>query len=215
VVLGVTDVAEIKSKVSGTTKAYSKQYGKTVEVGICSYSALSGPIGAKETSEDPFDTKQMTLTGWGKIDFNWSNSGTGCRIGFYGCRSGVQDVIKGEALEHGIKTPDIEVAGTSFVEKVSKQANLKDVNVAGQVSYSYPSKYTNVRNNSENGKDNFINSRTTKDGVTTINFQLTYLVGGVRRGRDWLGLSQDVAFTMRVAKNGSTVKREYQQGAVK
>jgi len=65
------------------------------------------------------DEKQLTIEGWSKIEFNWSNDATAI---FWGCRS-----------------------GQSFANRLSSQENMRDVNVIGQMTYSYPSKFANGR----------------------------------------------------------------------
>jgi hypothetical protein len=95
---------------------------------LFTHAGVDGPVGDKKTSKNELDKNQMTLKGWGDIDFNWSKEGVNT-AGFYGCNTG----------------KDPKGAKASFVTEISGQANMKDVFVWGQTSSSYPSTSTNVR----------------------------------------------------------------------
>jgi hypothetical protein len=132
VLIEVTDLGKLEAKVEQAVNDNSKTYGPTVEFGIWSHSALQGPIGGDgeegETSgPDAIAPNQLTLNGWGKIDFNWSKMSK--RAGFYGCRSGVVN-------------PETKM---SFSRQISKVQNFKDVTVFGQSDYSFPSKFSDYR----------------------------------------------------------------------
>jgi hypothetical protein len=86
--------------------------------------------------------------------------------------------------------------------------NFKNVTVSGQTGSSFPSKYTNVRENSENGSGSFVKG--TKNGI--VSFYRTYMVGGVRRSRDLNGSEQNKALPMRQSKNGVGNVGGYQSG---
>jgi hypothetical protein len=115
--------------ISDKINELSPKYGKTREFGIWSHAGYDGPVGSENTSKDPLsDNKhQMSLDGWGKINFNWATEGS-TKAGFYGCNTGAKPK-----------------EGESFTTKISGLNNFKDVNVLGQTSSSYPSMYTNVR----------------------------------------------------------------------
>jgi RHS repeat-associated protein len=211
VVLAVQNVAEIKYKVKEITVEFSPTYGKTAEFGLWSHGAMDGPIGSENTTEDAIAPTQMTIKGWAKIEFNWSQNGENCRAGFYGCRTGVLQT-NSEYLYGADVQSKRPIPGSSFVEKLSNENNFKNVTVVGQTSYSFPSKFTNYRENSENGKDNFINTRSCGLDGTKINFQKTYMISGVRRRDDFLLNDQNLVFPMRYAKNGQTISRNFQAG---
>jgi hypothetical protein len=141
------------------------------------------------------DKKQMTLQGWGKIDFNWANSGEGARANFFGCRTGVNP----------------SGADSSFAAKISGLSNFKNVEVAGQTSSSFPSQFTNYRLNSEKGPDNFVYH----DDLAREWFQITYMVAGKRRSDDWNLNEQNDAYKMQINKNGTTIDHRYQPGKTK
>lgn len=122
---GISDLGKISDIVSNIVSTYSEQYGATAEFGLWSHSGLDGPIGTVPTSNNPLETIQMNMQGWGNIDFNWENNASAY---FYGCRSGVSS--------NGY---------SSFTTDLSALQNFHNVNVYGQSSYSYPSIYTNRR----------------------------------------------------------------------
>ena len=116
----VTDLGELGNQVEDIVDNYSSQYGQTKVFSLWSHSALDGPLGGIATSGNhALDEKQLTIEGWSKIEFNWSNDATAI---FWGCRS-----------------------GQSFANRLSSQENMRDVNVIGQMTYSYPSKFANGR----------------------------------------------------------------------
>ena len=123
--LSFKDVSEIADIVQFIVDNYSEKYGKTAEFGIWSHSAKDGPTGSEYTSEFRADRKQMTLEGWGKINFNWSDNASAY---FYGCNSGA-------------KYSD----APSFVTKISALNNFRNVDVYGQTKSAYPSLYPNTR----------------------------------------------------------------------
>lgn len=185
----------IKESVNKIINTYSAQYGKTAEFGIWSHAGLDGPTGTVSTSSNSLEKKQMTIEGWSQIDFYWENDGEGAKAGFYGCKTGVKS--------------DKEA---SFVTKISGLNNFKNVSVWGQLSSAFPSIYTNYRQNTKEGEDdNFILKE--EEGVVT--FSCIYLVGGNRWLNDLNLNEQDVAFKMRVSKNGKGSEFLFQQGKTK
>ena len=208
VVLRVQDLASIKKQVDNVVKTLSPKYGETAEFGLWSHAALEGPVGTSLTSEDAVGGKQMSLSGWSKINFNWKNGGDGAQAVFYGCRTGVNSYVpdgKGSPLTQKWKEKG------SFAKSISGLSNFSGVNVSGQTSSAFPSMYTNYRKNSENGTDNFINS----DDGNTVNFQRTYMVGGVKRSEDWNSNEQNVANPMQNNVNGQTTGTSYQSGTTR
>jgi hypothetical protein len=216
VVLGVQDMASIQKKVKNIVDTYSPEYGKTQEFSIWSHGGTDGPIGSAPTSSDAVDGKQMSLTGWGKINFNWNNEGIGSSANFYGCNTGA-DGTAFNMVDDGRGGVSLEYYSTpSFANQISSLANFNNVSVAGQTTSSFPSMYTNYRQNSENGPGNFINSITQLEGGgTLVNFQKTYMVGGVRMRYDLLGQNQNVANPMQTNVNGQTTGTSFQQGTTK
>jgi RHS repeat-associated protein len=198
----IKDLAKLKGEVKKTVDTYSPKYGKTKEFSIWSHAGTDGPTGTVATSADALDKKQMTVSGWSKIDFNWIKDGEGANANFFGCRTGVNSTSGGGC------SASKEVPGTSFAARISSQSNFKNVEVAGQTSSSFPSQYTNIRVNSENGADNFINWETDE----RVNFQITYMVAGTRRSDDWDGNEQNNAYQMQINKNGKTIAQRYQEG---
>ena len=117
----ISDLADVESKVNQTINQYSEQYGKTKEFGIWSHAGLDGPCGSSATSgEFSLYGKQMSLEGWGNINFNWSDVGAAAT--FYGCNTGYSNRSK-----------------NSFAQRISQLDNFYNVEVRGQQTYSYPS----------------------------------------------------------------------------
>ena len=132
----IQDLANIGKLVGNIVNTYSEIFGKTVEFSIWSHAGLDGPTGTLPTSENGVDGKQMSIDGWGSINFNWEQK---ANANFYGCKTGV-----GSA-----NTP-------SFTTRVSAKANFHNVTVHGQSSSAYPSVYVNVlKNTSEMMNGNF------------------------------------------------------------
>jgi len=151
----ISDLGNLKEDVEQNIDKLSPVYGKTREFGIWSHSGLDGPIGSMSASKDPlfnagdivngerrdYTSAQLSLNGWGKIDFNWADGET--KAGFYGCNTGNSQY------------------GTSFTTRISSLNNFKDVNVWGQTSSSYPSLYTNVRETNAAMRDGNFNGQVT------------------------------------------------------
>lgn len=133
----VEDLGTIEDKVKNDVKELSPKYGETREFGLWSHAGYDGPVGSKETSKYALsdNKKQMSLEGWGKIDFNWATDGS-TKAGFYGCNTGAKPKN-----------------GESFTTKISALGNFKDAFVWGQTSSSYPSMYTDVRETNSKMRD--------------------------------------------------------------
>ena len=125
----IQDLAGISQLVGNAVDTYSENFGKTAEFSIWSHASFDGPRGTVPTSTNAIDKKQMSIEGWGNIDFNWGNGAT---ANFYGCRTGEEN---GE--------------NASFATRVSSISNFRDVTVYGQTTSAYPSIYTNVRLNTQ------------------------------------------------------------------
>ena len=155
--------------VNNIIDTYSEKYGKTAEFGFWSHSAFDGPAGTKTTSHDLTGNNQMSIEGWGKINFNWEENASAY---FYGCRSGVPSK-----------------SGVSFTTNLSGQENFHNVSIYGQTSYSYPSKYTNIRETATN--------------MLFGHFSYpTYMVGGYKKNGHLAYLSIIPALPMRRSVNG-------------
>ena len=117
----ISDLSEIEEKVNTIVNLYSEKYGGTKEFSLWSHGGVDGPTGSIKTSQNALDENQMTIEGWGRINFNWTDNAS---ANFYGCRTGV--------------TRD---AKSSFSTEISSLDNYKNVIVSGQPSYAYPSIY--------------------------------------------------------------------------
>jgi hypothetical protein len=126
VVLQVADLSQIKNMVAQTVNDLSKQYGQTKEVGLWSHGAAEhGPSGGTTTSNDASgDGRQMSLEGWGDVDFNWKEGGASFTM--YGCNTA-----------NNINKKDEWVG--SYAKKLSELPSFDNVEVAGQSSSTYPS----------------------------------------------------------------------------
>jgi len=211
VVLAVQDMAFIQKQVNNTVKTLSPQYEQTQEFSIWSHAGTDGPTGTTNTSADAVDRKQISTDGWGKIDFNWKNGGTGANSNFFGCNTGADKYEITNYYDNGMGGLSPEYRLTSFANQISSLSNFANVNVAGQTTSSYPSQFTNYRLNSENGPANFINAE--KNGM--IYFQRTYMVGGFKRRQDWNLNEQNVANPMQFNTNGQTTGTGFQSGTTK
>ena len=185
----IKDLSNISSIVRNNVKRYSEKYGKTAEFSIWSHAGLDGPTGTARTSSYPLDSKQMSIEGWSKINFNWDSNASAY---FFGCRTGVGD---GD-------TP-------SFTTKISGKHNFNGVDVYGQTSYAYPSQYVNYRENSDWGDDSFWKKKGDK-----IIFSPTYMVGGVAKHDIFNFDSSTTVYPMRLSKNGKgkVLDNQFQPG---
>lgn len=126
---GIQDISAIESLISGAVKLFGDTFGKTDEISIWSHAGKDGPTGTIATSRNALDDKQMTLEGWGNIDFNWASD---ANANFNGCKTGVADN-----------------SSPSFSTRISSLYNYRNVSVHGQTSSAYPSIYTNYRENNQ------------------------------------------------------------------
>lgn len=165
----ISNLGSLGDIVNNIIDTYSEKYGKTAEFGFWSHSAFDGPAGTKTTSHDLTGNNQMSMEGWGKINFNWEENASAY---FYGCRSGVPSK-----------------SGVSFTTNLSRQENFHNVSIYGQTSYSYPSKYTNIRETATN--------------MLFGHFSYpTYMVGGYKKNGHLAYLSIIPALPMRRSVNG-------------
>ena len=192
----VSDLGELDEKVGDIVSSYSSEYGKTKEFGIWSHAGLDGPIGSKPASKDALynrgddrgngniannNSSQLSIKGWSNIDFNWAPDS---RAYFMGCNTG-NDSKK-----------------DSFTKNISKQSNFNNVEIWGQPTSSYPSKFTNVRET---------NSRMREGDFNKLN---VYMVSGPPLGLTGRWLT-NYANQMNIYKNGKKVKSSFQPGTQK
>jgi RHS repeat-associated protein len=99
--------AKIKSQLTDKVKA---KYGKTIEFSYFGHAGTDGPVGKKVTSgpHNAFDEdgvkdghKQLSLSGWAEIDFNFREDAS--IAAFYGCSS-AQFASKFAALQKASHT---------------------------------------------------------------------------------------------------------------
>ena len=177
----VKDLASIETDAESFISKNSEKYGKTKEFAIWSHAAYDGPVGTVETSKNSlFDITQMSLKGWGSIDFNWAKD---AKAYFYGCQTGVDPSGEQKA----------------FNTEISGLKNFKDVDVYGQPAYTFPSMYANSRRP----------SASQLDGVFGKKGEPPYLVGGDRFTRPWIGWFGDThfkAYQMNKSRNGKEIK---------
>lgn len=86
----------------------SDDFGKTAEFSVWSHAGKDGPTGTIATSHNALDGKQMTLEGWGNVDFNWA---LGANANFYGCKIGVGDNSNPTYM---VREPSLGIAGRFF-----------------------------------------------------------------------------------------------------
>jgi RHS repeat-associated protein len=133
VMIAVQDLSTIESKVADVVKNFSPKYGQTAEFGLWSHGALEGPVGTESTRSNSLDGKQMTLKGWGKIDFNWKQNGS-VSANFFGCRTGMDSYVpdrKGSLLTQKWKTEK------SFSNKISNLQNFENILVSGKQIFHF------------------------------------------------------------------------------
>ena len=205
VVLQVSNLADVKTKVEESVKTLSPIYGQTVEFGMWSHAGTDGPTGSINCTTDPVDDKQMGMKGWGDINFNWDVDDSKCIAGFYGCNTG--------------RDPEGEKA--SFSTEISALSNFKNVSVLGQLKSAYPSIYSNFRDNQNRESGDFLSFSVDyhvsklDNGIGSFSWVKsisargnTYMVGGNSAGgiSGRLELStpasQSEASPMRISKNG-------------
>ncbi|MGC1376961.1 MAG: toxin TcdB middle/C-terminal domain-containing protein, partial [Anaerolineales bacterium] len=143
--IDLRDLADIKRQMDDIRTKHSATYGKTTEVGIYSHAGtVDGPVGTANATSDPVkgDEKQITLEGWGKIDFNWKENNA--KLMLYGCSTGDEpDPVAVSKLQ--VTKPAVAERISSFARKLSKLQNIKGVPVWGQAGSSRPSKYVDYR----------------------------------------------------------------------
>ena len=167
VLLQVNSLRDLKKQVESVVREYSGTYGETVEFNLYSHAGQDGPVGTLPAGEldlscetvNQSELGQMTMDGWGDINFNFGCSGNE-RAGFYGCSTGVSTDDK-----------------KSFTGRVSNLNNFKNVLVIGQTGSSFPSHYTDKRGitSYHNETGDFI--KLNPDG-SFAEFTEIYMVGG-------------------------------------
>jgi RHS repeat-associated protein len=182
----IDSMNDIKETVEGDIADNKEKYGKTAEFGLWSHGGDNGPF--RSNAKGPED--QLSVADWGKINFNWSSN---AKAGFYGCRTGRTG-----------KEQEAEL-GQSFSQQLSGQSNMKNVDVWGQTTRSWPSP--------------FANSRLTNDDIQVgIHHVPTYMVGSDKsfgtRVLATLQIAQKIN-PMAIFKNGALVGFKNQPGATK
>jgi hypothetical protein len=131
IMFGVSDISDIGSLTDWAVSNYSEKYGQTAEVGVWSHAGMDGPIGSEAAGNNALyeGSAQMSMDGWGSINYNWKDDGA--KMGFYGCNTG-RDVSNNQYVG-------------SFSRNVSDQSNYSGVDVWGQSSSAYPSFNPHVR----------------------------------------------------------------------
>lgn len=170
------------------------------------------PTGTSNTSQDALDKKQLSILGWSKIDFNWKGNDERVCANFFGCKTGLRysrkKIINYYLNRDGTIHPEYSIQNTSFAQEISALRNFANILVRGQTSSSFPSQYTNIRINSENGSDNFIE----KIASNMIIFYRTYLVGCYKKIQDINLNEQNVSLPMQTNMNGQKIRYEFQEG---
>ncbi|MBS1690379.1 MAG: hypothetical protein JSS96_16735, partial [Bacteroidetes bacterium] len=206
VVIGISDMSDVMRRTHQAVQKLSPRYGKTTEFGIWSHASLDGPVGSTATSEYRLDNglgyTQMSKEGWQHINFNW---GKNAIAGFYGCRTGVG-------------------GNESFGSKISGLSNFKDVKVLGQSNYSYPSSYTDFKDNGGRNsatdfsliKPNFI-SIGKPSNMDNFSGPIIWVQDGDKVDKTYMisapkHSSGDVAQPMTVSENGQQIGTTTQQG---
>ena len=125
----IQDIAEVITTVANSIQ---KRGGigkvEVKEVNIFSHAWFDGPTGSAPCSVDPISVKQMGLSGWGSIDFQWASK---ARFAMFGCNTATD--VKGEK---------------NFAKELSECVNFKDIEVWGQSAPAKPSYYPNTRDSS-------------------------------------------------------------------
>ena len=75
IMIGVQDISDVQDMTKWAVDTYSEKYAKTAEGGVWSHSGVDGQIGSQVSKKDGLHegSTQMSLDGWGKIDFNWKD----------------------------------------------------------------------------------------------------------------------------------------------
>ncbi len=186
---GIDSMDDIKSHVESDVAEYSGTYGKTAEFGLWSHGGTSGPFRNNSNgSED-----QLSVSDWGKINFNWSIN---AKASFYGCRTA---------------RPETAEDGKSFVARLSNEKNMKNIEVVGQTHRSYPSPFTDVRqptNNISQGKHIY----PTYMVGSYPSIKHTISLPGLVQDINSLSGSATYAQPMAVYKKGIFIRYEHQSG---
>ena len=117
----ISDLGKLESTITTDIETYSPQYGQTAEFGLWSHGGIDGPIGTTLSSGEYAQGYQLSIAGWGNIDFNWKSDGA--KALFYGCRTA--------SSENGTVVP--------WAQKISQNANMANTDVYGQTVKSWPS----------------------------------------------------------------------------
>ena len=183
----IQDLGKLGNMVDEIVKKLSPYYGETKEFGLWSHGALEGPRGSETTSRGAIDKKQMSIEEWGNINFNWKNHGLDARAMFFGCRTAATHDDHGNPV-------------TPWVQSISANKNMKNVDVYGQTNRSWPSKLRN-------------RGLTNSDMLNDIHNYPTYMIGSNKslyhRLRRKIG-GFYYAYPMAVYQNGKYLDSRYQ-----
>ena len=180
----VNSMDDLKSNIEGDIADNKGTFGKTAECGLWSNGGADGPF--RKNSDNSVD--QLSVNGWGKIDFNWSSDANAY---FYGCRTARTDIDIDDKT--GMPTDK------SFVEKLSNQGNMRNINVWGQTTRSWPSPFSNVR-------------LTTSSIRKGNHYVPTYLVGSYPGRLSSITGQPSASNPMAIYKNGVLVRFSQQPG---
>jgi RHS repeat-associated protein len=95
VLMRVDDLGTLKDKIDAVlTDDFKNQYGETIEFSYFGHGGTDGPVGyyttsgshnAQEEDDTPGGVKQLSLSGWAEIDFNFRKGGSVAN--FHGCQT--------------------------------------------------------------------------------------------------------------------------------
>jgi len=183
----ISDWGMLGSEVDEIVKELSPVYGETREFGLWSHAGLDGPIGSKTSSKGSIGNNQMSIEEWGKINYNWKNNGIDAQALFFGCRTAAS------VDDHGNSV-------IPWVQSISANKNMKNVDVFGQTHRSWPSKLRN-------------RGLTTSEFRDDIHNYPVYMVGSNKafhaRLQRMLGRPYYV-YPMDVYQNGKYLRSRYQ-----
>ncbi|WP_151714248.1 hypothetical protein [Acinetobacter bereziniae] len=125
----IQDIAEIITTIaSSITKRGGIGNVEIKEVSIFSHAWFDGPTGSAICTIDPVSFKQMGLSGWSQIDFQWADKS---RFVMFGCNTATD-------------TKDARI----FARDLSECVNFKGIEVWGQSAPAKPSYYPDKRDSS-------------------------------------------------------------------
>jgi uncharacterized protein RhaS with RHS repeats len=183
----ISDLGQLKESVENTVAELSPQFGGTAEFGLWSHGSLDGPIGSTTTSVGSIGYNQMSTEEWGNINYNWKTNGGYTKAMFFGCRTAADEDDKGNSV-------------IPWVQSISRNSNMKNVDVYGQTHRSWPSIYPD-------------SGTSTSDIRNNIHVPPIYMVGSnkhlLSRLNRLMGWS-NYAYPMAIYQNGKFIRNQYQ-----